>query len=180
MTSTIIDLTPYCSTDDTRMNLHLPWRVGGFVYATDGRIIVRVSADLYPHVAERPEAPKKPTEDKSMFPWDHHHLDVSLWRTPPKDMLLCNHPVCAECKGTGVHKCHQCDNEHECGACHAWGRLGTIGHIDIGPVRLSSLYSYLLCLLPEVELWIDPRNDSIDSVPFRFEGGLGYVMPVRK
>lgn len=177
----MIDLMQFCEDrHGTRPALQQPWQANDYVYASDGRIIVRVRALDYPDVKMNPVALRGPSEDKSAFPWEHSYLLAKHWIKPTHEMRCCNHPPCMECNGTGMHVCPQCEKDHECGTCDGWGRVGKVGHVDVGPIRFSTIYCYLLCRLPEVELWIDPKNKSVHMIPFRFAGGLGYVMPMRK
>lgn len=176
-----INLAPFLSRDETRPNIMRPWKVRNWVYATDGRIIVRVPEHLYSDVKENPEAPKAPSECTEGFPWVHDTL--SPWVQPSKQMLDCHHPTCAACNGTGEHLCAPCDQFHDCAPCNGIGFLNSTYAVPFQGVRICSLYCYYISLLPNPELHIPNPTETeglqLKAIPFRFDGGWGYVMPMR-
>jgi hypothetical protein len=105
-----------CSTDPYKRHQHRPWRVGEWVYATDGHVLVRVSAEFAPEVGPF-VAPVEPARWEETAPdceallaaAAHDPSDVlPMPDLPPIRMVKCNtcdgmgrYKVCDECDGTG-------------------------------------------------------------------------------
>ncbi|MDP3139840.1 MAG: hypothetical protein Q8N17_26325 [Burkholderiaceae bacterium] len=52
-----LNLQRFCANDtDPREYLYKPWRDGKWVYATNGHMLVRVAADLFPGADDKPAA----------------------------------------------------------------------------------------------------------------------------
>lgn len=157
-------LSDFVSCDETRPALCKPWKHGDYVYATDGRIMVRVSADLFPEVAPcaDPNAPYIQAQSDKLFseppPPDDH------WLSPTTEMSEVK-PV----KGDKGDKCDKCST------------VFNVPHtaIRIGNAALNCFYIEKLCRLPGVMLHLAPDRKELDVVPFRFDHGIGVLMPMK-
>ena len=111
--------------------------------------------------------------------------------------------MCTECKGDGTSysTCSECGAEREttCQICYGKGHSDSMpeiqcpdcdgdGHLPdnlqiglmVGCVRLSKLYLNLIHRnLPNPKIENKVSGDFYDMVRFKFDGGLGYLMPMR-
>lgn len=100
----------------------VPFVVGGFRYATDGKILVRIATTD----ADTPEPPCNPTGVCDHLPEVVRMIDMPI--IPPAEMEKCREckgtghfKICDKCDGTGEHEC-DCGDFHDCGYCNGTGR----------------------------------------------------------
>jgi hypothetical protein len=163
----MINLQPFCSTDASRPGLLQPFSLGGYTYATNGQILVRV-----PRREDVPERVAAPNPTR-------HFADVShvSWRP----LRTVNIPAaikkpCPSCDGRGTeHDCPNC--ECECDDCGGSGTVVGLASISIGAGPFNAEYVRLLASLPgilvpeTVEAGPNPP-----PMPFKFDGGDGVLM----
>src|SRR4051812_4704973 len=105
-----ISLKDFCS-DETgiRYDMTTPYKIGDWVYATNGKMIVRVPAADFPAVAAREKVPNPASLGFWDLPRDH------LVAVP--DFLPFRIEDCAACDGHGgcLCGCEKCDGV--CGLC---------------------------------------------------------------
>jgi hypothetical protein len=159
-----IDLSPFCSTDATHSRYYImqPWSRGDFTWATDGHILVRVSRR-----ANVPEVPKPPNTDQIMACHDGAEfapLPDVVWPDPPPP------EKCNWCDGRGVY-----DND-PCDSCHGTGLGPSIVSVGVRGAIFNAKYIRMIMALPSAEFSIKPGADK--PAPFRFDGGLGALMPM--
>lgn len=136
--------------------------------------------------------------------WDHAEITDWLPVTLPPPVF----EQCDECEGTGKlkkRKCEECEgdgrcecdcgNEHDCGFCRGngyikvesaepckncagTGKLGKTQEIEVGSAVVSSLFLALIAALPNPQIF--RATDERTAIPFRCDGGTGYVMPMRR
>lgn len=194
---TLIDLQPFCSDASAkRPHLEQPWSRDGFTYATDGRILLRVSREDYP----APENDKAPNTDV-VGPYNHSELRywIPVPELPEPEVRACTlcdgtgkTRKCRECSGFGSCEC-DCGHEHDCGYCDGTGRrngedeececceagkITTTQTVNVGPALANSEYLRKIRTLPEVAIALPVEEYA--PIAFRFEGGVGYLMPMRK
>lgn len=193
-----IDLTQFCATRDTRKHLFAPFRLNGFIYATDGAIAIRVPDDG----SEVAECDPGLLKIESFFNLPD---EASFMELP----LLPTRENCISCKGNGVVNyemldCEECDGEgefeygshtYECKECRGRGEYKSTrkgvshkcdqcdgsGNKDIQPVCIgNSLLNlkYLVALKKLGNCRISTSGETEKSY-FKFDGGHGVVMPCR-
>lgn len=121
--TTQIDLTRFCSTESSKYGK--PATFGGFTYATDCRICVRVptnepdDSDPVDWVKSSPTMFAKSTADTDKA-WPEQ-------TEQPTPCFKCNgagiveETDCGECNGTGLKECFECGHEGDCGDCDGSG-----------------------------------------------------------
>lgn len=190
------DLQPFCSESELRPNIQKPWSRDGFTYATDGRVLVRVSSDDIP-TSENEAAPNALT----VAAFDHDSLETEWLPTP--DIPDPVFSECRKCKGTGKSaKCRNCQgdgrcecncgHEHDCGDCEGTGYQGLAETCDncengkieetqrvaVGEAVVNAHYLRKIATLPNPEFARPAEWDK--PIAFRFTGGVGYLMPMSK
>jgi hypothetical protein len=185
-------LKAFCSTHEDRHVLHNPFSQEEFTYATDGKVIVRVSR--LQSVAEVNGAPIA----KNL--WKNLEVDIAKikgWMEIP-GLPEIQYNLCEACFGSGMMrvcaKCGFCPDDadsRECFECGGKdfdrtrcsndcenGRHQVHAGIPIGNTKLNVIYLRKLNQLKGV--MICPYMPSTaDPVFFRFEGGDGLLMPMR-
>jgi hypothetical protein len=172
----VLDLQQFCAVDDDwRPHLNKPFRFKGYVYATDGRMIVRVADDeTYP-------ACDKIDPIKVVSPAEHaDYINAPKVELPA--MEAAKRIECRDCNGRGYeHDCPDC--ECECEAC------GGQGYCDEMPETSTTFagqifdLKYIRKLYSLLGLEIAPNpGDGVIFTPlcFRFEGGIGVLMPMSR
>lgn len=121
--------SPYKSPLTYKYSMDAPFRVGEFVYATDGKACVRVPASAAPEVGESDKAP--PVQE--VFYADIGGM--TAYPIPPglpKDRFPCSvckgdgkaHTImCPACDGDGWTECEECGAEHDCEDCNGSGDI---------------------------------------------------------
>src|SRR6185436_2051933 len=172
----MIDLQPFCSTDETRYYLNKPWSRGEFAYATNGHILIRV-----------PRRPDVPENDKSpdiaaviaKNPSDGVDFVRVAFNLPP---ARTGQIECPSCDGRGVeHDCPECTCV--CYQCKGEQLIseedGSIA-VDVNGGPFAIRYCRMLAALPDIEV---PAAVSISEdhgfMWFRFTGGDGMLMGMR-
>lgn len=199
-------LAAFCATDhDLLHHLQTPMRGGGYLYATNGHIAVRIPDD--PAVqADHPPFP-------SLLELFGRTTKDSDWQAAP-----CINPTdyrhCDECLGTGsVRSCDCCDGQgqferrgywHECEPCNASGTVSAepeaagarscpvclgsgIHHhdgVDIGCAHYAARYLWLIgthFLGAEIAPRPFPKDgDQPNPAFWRAGDALGLLMPMRR
>lgn len=168
----MINLQPFCSTDETRFYLMKPFTRGGFTYATDGIIMVRVAerTDI-PDVKQKfnQDAPLKGVETATFF--------RPAFELPPAPTA---NGKCTDCDGRGYdHDCPDC--ECICDTCHGSGNMDTERAIStvIGPKIFNLHYARMMLSLPGIEIEAPPEKSDEKPLLFRFDEGVGALMPMK-
>lgn len=164
----MIDLKPFCSTDETRTPIWYPWSVGEWTYATDGKIIIRVLRIVG-------------LEARDGCPWQSGINSAFAGEFLPEALLMPDFqwsPRIDSCICTGDLICDDCDNHGYrvgntvCG----FSELAAVGHHHISPYYLDKLRP----LGPELRLFanVDPAG----AVKFELPGMSveGRLMGIRK
>jgi hypothetical protein len=163
----MINLTPFCGTDETRPYLMKPFSRGDFTYATDGHICVRVS--------RREDVPEQENFDRpdiTKLPWgtDREYVSLAPLSLPP---------VCTEecdCFDGYEHDCPDC--ECVCATCNGTSQRDcdydtSVDLLDrpfaLRPVRL-------LIALPNLQI---AAISDMHALAFTFDGGAGFLMALR-
>ena len=167
------DLQQFCATDGLRPVLKRPVTVGEYTYASDGRVLVRV-----------------PALDGALG-FDSHHRPVNFEAVIPGEAgfpFLPIPPGCERCDTEGDRvDCEQCNGvgylscslsyEHDCANCDTRGWFDAWHPIEIGGVTFNCYYTKRIARLPNA--MIAPR-DAENRALFRFDGGIGVLMPFRQ
>lgn len=176
----MIDLKPFCATDERRPAMLEPFSLGDFTYATDGHAIIRVPRrDSVPPNRDNDFAARFRKWALSVL------LDAALaeraFAAPPAHTVVPGKPgkKCPECNG----------KDSDCWEC---GGDGVVGEID-GRARyashdFNSRYIALIAGLPGLEVAFGPEaarvfTDGVctglaSALVFRFDGGVGCLMPM--
>ena len=172
---------PFCEKEPCRYGINEPFVVGGFRYATDGKLAVRVPADGEPDADYKIKLPRKIGE---LF--KPAAVEWLLW--PAVEVCgNCNGSGvvlgdCDMCSGTGDHEC-SCGDKHECGYCEGDGKVDDLcdcrravgGSVKCGASEISMYYSRKISQLPRASY--QPTATPATPVHFKFDGGEGVVMP---
>jgi hypothetical protein len=158
----MISLEQFCSTEEFRTNIHKPFSWGAFTYATNARIMVRVPRR--PDVPEEIDAPPERGVEKYFTNADTTEFR-SLARVsfPPAESVGC---VC--CGGP----------DYECEECEGSGIIFKIRSIRIDKSIFDVKYIEQILSLPAAEFSANCEG-FLGAAMFRFDGGLGCVMPMR-
>ncbi len=173
------DLTPFCARSDSRYVISTPWVAGGWRYAADGRIAVRVPAGGEPDTVDERKLP--PAGEVFARPG----VDFAACSEPLPTGEYLVHPIdrCPRCAGTGFMDSVHCE---ECGhlvregpRCEVCGGDGKGRYLAIGEHWIARRLARLIAGLPGVR-W-QPGRPFDDVLPFAFDGGgQGVVMGMRK
>lgn len=121
-------LAMFCTAKDFKYALSKPFRVGDYVYATDGRGAIRLPADMLPDAATEGKFP--PVLD---LPWGvtgkvEHPIPSAI----SAQVVPCescrgdgtqHEKECPECYGVGDVECSQCGHMAMCDRCYGRGTV---------------------------------------------------------
>ncbi len=166
----------FCAASDSpKFSITEPFRRGDYVYATDGKIAIQVTASLFPEITGDEKAPS----EKGMLAIGFgSSLDNTELFPLPRKIPESTKIYCGACMGTGECICDECDNEHRCGKCGGGGHLRKMVTVQLGVATVDSQLLLLIQKLPNptIEYPAEPER----AIHFKFDGGRGLVMPVRK
>lgn len=170
----MIDLQQFCAGLDDRPHLRRPFTKGDYTYATDGRIMVRVPADAAPFdPCDRADIPVEPPfvklAEATFAKVEHGTLPLL-----PGD----KQEECDDCDGRGhEHECPNC--ECKCDSCGGSGEQTVRPKIstEIAGCTINLRYALMMLALPGVEVAQNGKKG--DPLLFRFDVGVGVVMPIR-
>lgn len=169
-------LFKFCSTDPTRSYLHNPWNSGGYTWATDGRVLIRIPEVEGFYGTSQAEAFMKTVH--RVFASPHKELPTTIPDCLPP---LAGDKKCEHCNGTGKCRCAKCrldEWDGVCAECDNGVYLAPGTGVAIGNQVVSSLYLHKLKLFPLVKLFEGPGE--LECLHFTFTGGEGKLMPMRK
>lgn len=172
-------LSDFVSQHETLPAILKPWKHGEHVFATDGRIMVRTSAALFPEVAPN-DAPKE-TADTLQNRTEELFADLppdDHWLAPTDEMREVKPVKCDKCVD-GIKQCESCSHHGECDYCDGTGFSVPHTAIKVGNAYMNRLYVEKLCRLPGVMLHLPPDRKELDAVRFRFDHGIGVLMPMK-
>jgi hypothetical protein len=152
----MIDLKPFCAKD--REEIQKPWSHGGYTWATNGHIIIRV-----PENKDIPDNPKAPDGMKVWPKEPEEYFDIPA--IPPVKYDPCQ--WCGEYEGV-------------CEECYGEARFERREGIRIGPTLYSSIYLRMIENFPEIKFGphiIKPGDRRPSAAIFKFKGGEGLLMP---
>lgn len=202
---TVQDLIPFCSVDTTRSGLVHPFTRGAYTYASDGRIMVRVSAmsDVETH-------PESPADLESVIPDRVNYRPAALpdgWHVFQAKQETCDecegsglaNVACTNCNGAGEWFDDEAGSHHHCRPCHGTGLLpgtnptgpkcgdcqgkGMVDSLfpvalDRGAIAISLHYLRLIQSLPGLGPLF--YREPCEPIIADFQGGIVVMMPVRK
>jgi hypothetical protein len=151
--------------EDGRYSISKPFIAGGYIYATDGRICVRMPVP--PDGIDGLDASTK-NPDPSTVGWEGpFHADAS----PVPELTPDETKDCVCCGGQGIHRC-----EVECADCDGTGEITEINATPVGICLLGNNY---LRILAANEAAIYMRKDGKRERVVRFagDGWDGLLMP---
>jgi hypothetical protein len=172
---TDIDLTPFLSKDESRAAICRPFSIGEWTYATDGRIMVRVSRR-----EDVPEYDSSPKSAPDLFigtvrPW----RELPDFEAYPLDALE-REKDCERCNGDGWVTCASCGNSERCSECDGDGIIDEAPEqkgVMIDGTPLGQLYLTLIKALPNARIGV--ALHSTHPAHFIFDGGEGILMPLK-
>jgi hypothetical protein len=168
----MIDLDKFCEKDGVRYYLEKPFRLGGYIYATNGHLAVRIPDDG----REAAEAYKSVSGIGKIFA-DAIARDGEQFTVP--NIALPDGPdeeKCPACNGLGEPECDM-EHMHDCPECDGTGMVETCIRVSVGVAEFQRKYLRLLAELPNCKIFVQ-RPDR--SAYFTFDGGEGCLMPLRK
>jgi hypothetical protein len=166
----MLDLKRYCGNDrEIREHLRTPFELNGHVYATNGHILVRVSADDYPgHVPYI----------QGKHPTNVDGLVIAGIDAPGEYIAMPNVAEpnkCKRCKGTGIDPEFADEGPEDCWDCGGSG-YERLAITDIGGTTFATRYVWLLGQLPGAQ--IKPLGMKPPAC-IRFHGGYALLMSCR-
>lgn len=164
---TKIDLQQFCITNKTRLNIAKPFSVGDYTYATDGCIIIEV-----PRLKNVGEVNGSPKVDYVMAMYPSGEKKYSKLPDLPKWERV----QCKTCDGNGT-RASVYGHGYDCETCRGRGEERFL--FDLGKQTFDLKYLHLIAKLPKLEIVLNVNGER-DVMPFRFDGGRGLLMPVRK
>jgi hypothetical protein len=152
-----IAVTKFCSTDAARPELKSPWVWNEKTVASDGRIIIAVDGAWAEQCDMQEQAPHD--ADKVM---SELHSRVERW------IPLSDHYERVECN---LDTCENCDGD---------GEVRTLTETITAFGIFNAYYlNLILDELADVEMGIVQPYDPLLGIPFRFNHGIGVLMPIR-
>jgi hypothetical protein len=161
----MIDLQPFVSQDESRPSIITPWTAGGWTYATDGRICVRLATS---NPDDEDNALERRPNAATLFDFESTTLEAF----PLPELKGVTRNTCEVCLGLG-RKCCDLGHWHECDCDNGWDERWPI--VDIGGARLSERYLWKIKDIPGLRLY--PRKSPLTTY-FTFDGGNGLVSSV--
>lgn len=189
-------MVPFCAKEAVRYQIDAPWKHADYVYATDGRVAVRVR-----------DTSNRPEPDSSMVPPAYKVFAnfPPICETPLPVLALIKVKCddcrgrgfvliyCSECHGTGEVECDKCGHATSCDDCNDGkvrsnkpcpmcvdGKVDSTDDAKIGENLIAGKYLALLSTLKNIRFGAAKINA---PVPFTFDalGGLGegIIMPTR-
>lgn len=192
--STTINLQAWCG-DSNRFDLSKPFVLRGFLYATDGRRIIRIPSGEPDTVTDKrfPLAYEifspMPSNASLYQPWPEANYSEC-----ERECLECKgkgrintHP-CTYCEGEGEVECETCHHETECVHCDGTGECNGSRckacngkkvvlrpwQQKIGEAWIDADFDMAVRELPNPAWWC---KDADSPVFIRFDGGEAIVMP---
>jgi hypothetical protein len=196
-----INIEKFAGVDDYRTYLNRPWRRDGKLYATNGHFMIEIDDD-----GRDAAAFEKQPDCVGIFA---KHTPGEFMPIPPlaaparcewcKGHGVCYREACPDCDGNGEfmrgmheYECKRCEGdgyflfptappgekETRCSACYGLGEevrkdRGT----PVGDLLVATRLLRVLTELPGVEVAVCKAPEALW---FRFTGGRGLVMPMRK
>jgi hypothetical protein len=199
-----MDLNSFCCKDETHRhyNIDAPYSQGEWTYATDGKILIRVPR--LPEITNEKGPKSEPLFNEAML------RPVTVWQSlPPFElgvencewcsgtgyMVECpkvlNAPKCAngeskECQIYNDDCLKSCLPTNKCAIpcedCNGTGKVKDPGNIIMAgsvdeEVRVSAIYLDMIKDLPNVMI---APYDWHSAIRFKFDGGEGLIMPMKR
>ena len=127
-------LQSFCSTNDMRLPLQKPNLLEGFIYATDGHILIRVPAiQAEGTVENNPDYPNAEKVIQGIIDNCYIEFDFSKkfdCEFEPLYEKVLKKEECEQCDGDGNCTCDECGTQHECGECDGTGEIETYINTD--------------------------------------------------
>jgi hypothetical protein len=172
--SEALNLQQFCGTDPSRDYLMKPFSRDGFTWATNGHILIRVP--------ERPEFSDIEQRIKINIAEPLKGFGVAKFFSPSFELPPATvRGECLKCAGRGhLHDCPDCDCE--CEHCDGTGNSDSeqFASVSIGPTPFALNYVRQILSLPRVEIEEFAAEQSEKCLFFRFDGGVGALMPLRR
>jgi hypothetical protein len=165
-------LQQFASPDESRVYIGSPFYHDGFAYATDGHLAVRIPSESF--TEDKWKLERKETVLKSFA------REGGQWWTitPPLESPI-KEVACDACSGTGCDECFHCGHEAECSNCDGTGKRTTHASTEVGGVLFDVATLGRVWRLPGFTLRVH-EADPMTAHLFRFNGGGGVVMPIRR
>lgn len=193
-------LQRFCAPEGDYRGIDKPIRRNGYIFATNGHLLVRVTDN--PDIECATSHAELPTLESIA-------QEVSaLTQYKPLQIQLPAPSICSACNGHGkVNVCNVCDgkgefrhgcHDYDCKECDGGGRFASANgtkactHCDgtgydphqrvivEGDAGFARHYLSLLMAVPGIEFSVNDKEPENGIAGFRFEGGIGALMPVRK
>ena len=180
-------LLRFCDGENPRLNLGEPFVRGGWTYATDSRIAIRMPSNRVDGNCRLTESVlgvmlgyfEKYHEAVKTGPFMRDGRNWRQWPSKPVEMPLdgMEYVACQICRGDG--RIFDVDGDvWTCVYCDATGNVGLQPDVMLegGTPIVGGRYWSLIRRLPDV-WYIDPESDK-EPIPFRFRFGQGLLMPI--
>lgn len=167
------EIQKFCSKDPTRMTLSQPFQIDEWVYATDGYLAIRIPASsILDQIAQIDnESYIKTLRD--FFSSDPVLKSILAFPEKPEEK------ECALCQGEGIDTYGHCGHQAECTSCDGSGQALDDYQVDVGGILFSADVFSRIRGLPNIAIEVNPSHP-LKPHRFRFDGGEGVIMPMRK
>lgn len=179
-----VHLLPFCDEEQHwKWSLCEPFVQGGYVYATDGKIAIRIPTrrpdtfheGRFPKMGETFDKllrayTRDAPGDLGWLPWPTKPVFVET-ETDAKTGIAC--PICR-----GATHYYADGDAVTCVYCDATGYVERWDNVDTGKSIIAGRYWQLISRLPNV--WYLERMREDDPIWFRFAGGDGLLMTIKQ
>ena len=194
-----MNIKQFCANEDSHYTLTRPWVRGGFRYARNAHVFIRVPTTLK-------DTKKGSFPDPLFYDWAWSGEDDGFEPWPPVSVVegwracgecsgrgFAKTPPCEDCDGDGTTECDECGAERDCPSCDGSGEQITSGEIcqacgesgrrgqlwrplvqQIGTLFIAIECDFKIRQLRNPRFRIKAANKPIQ---FTFTGGQGFVMP---
>lgn len=147
-----------------------PFVMGGFLWATDARVLVRVPSD----------GPDSTPDEGITFP-NAPAIFNSSFQEAGRFVPLRNREfemeMCLDCCGEPLPPCGACGCHPACKQCGGSGSVVSDRNVRLGAALVSPKYWRLLASLPGCQVVLPKKGQGDDPISVRFDGGQGLWMP---
>ena len=197
-----IDLLEYCDPESSRYDLSQPFIQAGHKIATDRHILVRMRSP-----GDLGQGDQRRVPDLTIFDWSAFDCrGWKPWPSLKLEEYGTYCSSCRTCRGYGYVNFRQCDcpgqryydDQNWCGKCDEGGQVGdlcptckcktpnTNQAAVVNGKHLNQRHDSMIRDLMSVEFLPDGGHAVFgasttrrgDAIPFRFDGGVGLVMPL--
>lgn len=185
----------FLPTEGFRPQITKPHAEGGFVYATNGHVLLRIPHKYYPEVAAQS---KFPDAAKLMQYALDNNYDTGLVEDRSLALIVEQLPKktvfksCQECEGEGKIDCECCGHTNDCGECYGLGKTDevigeaivpdfgiAVGNQVFSGLYIDVLFKAMLILKANTATFFESQQLQKAGL-FKIKEALILIMPLAK